>query len=188
MPSLISTRSMKRGKVIVPTVITLVLLLSLAIWWQRQSVMHNGAVDESATSTVSTEESDIDYSPPTEEEVTTAEDVKINRNNTVDDNAPVAANEVEIISVQQDPVSKEVVVKTKLNGTGWQKCKLNLSNETSSFFVEAETLYQSEFSTCLGFSIPVSDFKQSGRWAITLTAEKSGQHKSSSEKTINIEK
>jgi hypothetical protein len=60
-----------------------------------------------------------------------------------------------------------VTVTTKLPGVAAGTCTLEITNGTKSASKSAPVIYQPEFSTCAGFSIPVSEVG-SGTWAITL--------------------
>gem|GEM_PF-2515557 len=86
-----------------------------------------------------------------------------------------------------DNNSKQLVVQTELHGTGWQKCTLDLSQGAQQITRTVDTLYQAQFSTCLGFSIQVDDFPSSGTWNTVIhVANSDGQTYASDQVNVNI--
>ncbi len=99
------------------------------------------------------------------------------------------SNTVEITSISENSNSKEVVVQTKLRGVGLKECTIIFTKGNSTFSEKAEVIYQSEFSTCAGFSIDTSRFSSSGEWTATLKVSKNdGSSINSQSKTVNISK
>ena len=60
-----------------------------------------------------------------------------------------------------------IVISTKLAGASSGKCKLSINGNSNSFSSSADIIYQSEFSTCAGFSVQKSELG-SGSWNIKL--------------------
>ncbi len=62
------------------------------------------------------------------------------------------------------------VIITKLYGYSDGTCTMSLRKATQTVTRSAPILYQSEYSSCAGFSIPVSELS-SGQWTVTLDAQ-----------------
>lgn len=78
--------------------------------------------------------------------------------------------------------STAVTVISKLHNIGAGSCTLVTTNGQKQDKQTAEIIYQPEYSTCAGFSIPVSELGN-GNWTIVLTVNSNGQVYS---KTINF--
>ena len=61
-----------------------------------------------------------------------------------------------------------VTVFTKLNPSITGSCSLTTTNGSKSNAQKADVIYQSEFSSCAGFSVPISGLG-AGTWNIQLT-------------------
>ncbi len=77
----------------------------------------------------------------------------------------------------------DVIVLTKLYGYGSGTCNLRSIGNGKSDVQDADIIYQNEFSSCLGFSVPIDNVGD-GTWKITLTVKSGGK---SEEKTISFE-
>lgn len=62
------------------------------------------------------------------------------------------------------------VVTTKLYGYSDGNCMVSLHKATQTVTRSAPVIYQSEYSSCAGFSIPVSELS-SGQWTVTLDVQ-----------------
>ena len=132
------------------------------------------ANEKTQETTVSAPES-INLKPATQEDKQ-----EVEANKTVDPKTEQPSNaetvtsskRVEISSVSIDS-EKNVVVQTKLYGTGWQTCSLTMRQATKQASETVDTLYQADFSTCLGFSVPFEKLGSSGEWTIDLSAKNS---------------
>lgn len=60
-----------------------------------------------------------------------------------------------------------MVITTKLYGYSNGSCQLSISNGTRNIVRQAEVMYQSQYSTCAGFSVPISELGD-GTWKIKL--------------------
>lgn len=80
--------------------------------------------------------------------------------------------------------SSSVTVLTKLAGFSGGTCDLSITNGGKTFSSTADVIYQPEFSSCAGFSIPVAELG-AGQWSITLKATPTGG--SVLAKTISLE-
>jgi hypothetical protein len=130
----------------------------------------------------------VTSAPSTQEEKDEAEQNKLNKIENPTDQTP-ATDRVVISSVSQDPNTEQVVVKTELYGSEWQKCTLTMSQGATKITREANTLYQTTFSSCLGFAINVNDFPAGGTWSAILTAYKNdGSSVASSAVEVTITK
>jgi hypothetical protein len=126
----------------------------------------------------------INYDPPSKEDKQEAEDEKVKKiedQSTAPAPQPVAKTVV-ISSATYDTSTKTVVVKTELKGSDWQTCELTASKAGSNDVVlKANVLYQSSFSSCLGFSLPADQLESPGQWTLTLVATDSTNNKSTSD-------
>lgn len=86
------------------------------------------------------------------------------------------------VSVKQE--NDNVVVLTKLLDYSAGTCTLTASNLSRDTQQTADIIYQPEFSSCAGFSIPVSTLEK-GKWSITVVAMNSDGETQS--KTVTLE-
>jgi hypothetical protein len=86
------------------------------------------------------------------------------------------------LSARQE-TNGSVTVFTKLYGFSAGSCQLDVSSGSNTESQTAEIIYQSQFSTCAGFSVPSSKLG-SGTWKIKLTTTSAGSIKT---KTISFE-
>lgn len=98
-----------------------------------------------------------------------------------DNSKPVPESNI-ILSAQQEQ-NDTVTVFTKLFGVSDGSCTLVISNGSRSTTQAAPVIFQSEFSSCAGFSVPISSIGN-GKWSIQLTLTRNGL---SSTKTIEHE-
>lgn len=77
----------------------------------------------------------------------------------------------------------QVVLHTKLVGYSDGTCSLAVINGTLSYNASALVIYQPEFSTCAGFTIPISKLG-SGLWSFTVTVTSGG---ASTQKVATLE-
>ena len=71
-----------------------------------------------------------------------------------------------------------VTVFTTLHGYSNGTCGLKVTNGAKTFSQSAAVIYQTDFSTCAGFSIPISSLDK-GSWNISLTLTADGRSQSS---------
>lgn len=69
------------------------------------------------------------------------------------------------VSATQD--SNSVTVLTQIHNIASGECKLTATRGTSNISRTASVIYQPQFSSCAGFSVPVADMG-SGSWQITV--------------------
>jgi hypothetical protein len=94
---------------------------------------------------------------------------------------PPAAPEVEVTA--QTEANDTVTIFTKLTSVSAGTCTVTITNGGRQFSQTANVVYQSQYSICAGFSVPVSKLGK-GTWNITLNAVNNGQTAS---KTITHE-
>lgn len=129
----------------------------------------------------------INYAPPTEQDKAEVENNKVTdpKMKPGTDAPTPTPSSVAILSAEQDP-QKNLVVQTQLNGTGWKRCSLALDNGQRTITKRADSLYQSDFSTCMGFTISAAELT-SGTWTILLTGIKAdGTSTTSNKKSVII--
>lgn len=93
----------------------------------------------------------------------------------------VTATNINLTAVQES--NGTVTVFTKLIGVSDGSCSLVITNGSKSTSQTAPVIYQSEYSTCAGFSVPISNIG-SGKWSISLTLE---SHGTSATQTTTLE-
>ncbi|MBX4191156.1 hypothetical protein KW794_03645 [Candidatus Saccharibacteria bacterium] len=94
------------------------------------------------------------------------------------DTSPTNSSKITDLTAKQEDNST-VTVFTKLSNDTSGQCLLKVSNGAKSVSKSADIIYQPEFSTCEGFSLPISSLGY-GNWTINLSA-------AGSNKTITIE-
>ena len=72
-----------------------------------------------------------------------------------------------------------VTIYTKLYGFPEGACALRVTNGSSTYSASAALMYQPEFSSCAGFSVPITKLG-TGLWNITLDATSGGSTTSQS--------
>ncbi len=77
------------------------------------------------------------------------------------------------ITLSAEKTGSDVVISTKLIGYAAGTCDVSISNSTKTYQNTADILYQPEYSTCAGFTVPYSQLG-SGNWKITLTVTPDG--------------
>lgn len=78
---------------------------------------------------------------------------------------PTTSNGITIDASQ--PSAQEVVVVTKLEGYSDGNCKLTATNGAKNTSQTAPVMFQREYSTCAGFTVPVSSLGN-GSWNLLL--------------------
>ena len=83
--------------------------------------------------------------------------------------APVPKSNSSIeLSADRDGDSVTIIVKLKEQGYSQGKCSLTVAANGKKVAQNADIIYQPEYSTCAGFSIPVSSVGD-GQWTISLS-------------------
>ena len=83
--------------------------------------------------------------------------------------APVPTDNSSIeLSADKDGNNVTIIVKLKEQGYSQGKCSLTVAANGKKVAQNADIIYQPEYSTCAGFSIPVSSVG-GGQWTISLS-------------------
>ena len=129
--------------------------------------------------------STINFGPPSPADKQAAEQQKITQTSQPPATTPTPKS-VTITSLTKDK-SSDVVVQTRLTGTGWQTCVLTLTTTgANSVVMTAGVLYQPSYSTCEGFTVKASQLTVHGTWTATVSVtNSSGSNSSSEPATIN---
>ncbi len=77
------------------------------------------------------------------------------------------------IKLSAEQASTRVTIKTQLYGYSDGTCTLRITNTGKTFTQTASVIFQSQFSTCAGFSVPISQL-ETGTWNITITVDSQG--------------
>ncbi len=83
---------------------------------------------------------------------------------------PTDSDQISFTTTQQ---SDSIIVTTQLTGFASGTCRLIVTNGSKSITQDATILYQPEFSSCTGFSVPISSLG-AGQWSLTLQATPTG--------------
>ena len=76
------------------------------------------------------------------------------------------------LTLTQD--SQQVTVSSKLHDYSDGTCTLKVNQGTNNYSDSAPVIFQSEFSTCAGFSVPISELGK-GTWSVSLSVESAGK-------------
>lgn len=90
---------------------------------------------------------------------------------------PPTNNDSSIVLSARQESNNTVTIFSKLYGYSSGSCQLKIANGAKTYSQTAEIIYQDQFSTCAGFSIPVSKLGK-GTWSIKLTTTSGGTVKS----------
>ena len=83
--------------------------------------------------------------------------------------APVPTDNSSIeLSADKDGDNVTIIVKLKEQGYSQGKCSLTVAANGKKVAQNADIIYQPEYSTCAGFSVPVSSVG-GGKWTISLS-------------------
>lgn len=82
-------------------------------------------------------------------------------------------NNTDNITITPTRQNDQVVLRIKLKGYSDGSCALTITNDAKSTSQTAQVVYAPDFSTCAGFSIPVSTLG-SGNWNISLAVTSGG--------------
>jgi|GEM_PF-4263194 len=134
---------------------TSLLLILLGLFWHLSS--NDSAISEDPSK--GDIQKDIQYNADKKKELIE------NKNNRSIQNNP-AQTSVDVSARQES--NKSVTILSKIKGsTGNNNCKLSVSNNSKVVNQEADVIYQTEFSSCAGFNIPI-DRLGTGVWLINL--------------------
>lgn len=82
------------------------------------------------------------------------------------------SNDQITLSARQEQNSS-VTVFTKITGIGTGTCKLTVTNNSKTTTQSADIIYQPEYSSCAGFSVPIGSVGV-GMWNINLAVTANG--------------
>lgn len=174
-----------------PLILVAVAILLLAGGLAFYLKSQNGSANAPAIVNNPPEAEKIDLSPPTEAEKQQVQENKINddkeRAAAPGTTTPPSDKSAKISQASYDSAGRRLVVQTQLFGTGWQQCTLEVTQGTRKVTKTADTLYQPNFSTCMGFSVDAAEFATGGEWNVLIKASnKDGKVYSSNQEKVNI--
>jgi hypothetical protein len=101
------------------------------------------------------------------------------------DSATGSSQQPQTISVTAKRESKDsVTVISKLYNVSDGKCTLTINNGPNTYTDTADIIYQPEYSTCAGFSIPISKLGI-GLWSVNVSYMSAG-HTNSNSTTVDV--
>lgn len=83
-------------------------------------------------------------------------------------------NSTSIDLTAKTETNSSVTILTKLYSIASGQCSLHITNNGKQVQQTVEVIYQTEYSTCAGFSVPISSLG-SGTWNISLNVTSNGQ-------------
>ena len=145
---------------IILVVITVVLLVFAGIWAYDLS-------RPSAPKGPTPEQKQLQKTTETEQKKTYVETDDTTQ--PVDPQPAPIPSDTSSINITATQEGGNVIVQSRLNGPGYSSgtCVLDISNGQRTFSSSANILYQSDYSTCAGFSVATSSLG-TGTWAISL--------------------
>lgn len=165
-----STKSHSKKSLLLPIIAVVILLAASAFTYQAfnnegsSKTVEEGLTEQQAKDAEEKEQlinqpdGDIKDEPTDDK---TDIDNDTNDQNSTSKNASINAS-------QEDET--QVTVKTRVTGASSGDCTLRIVNGGKTKNYKAKLMYQPQFSTCAGFSIPISDLG-TGVWNISLTVE-----------------
>lgn len=80
-------------------------------------------------------------------------------------NQPAKSSSIKISA--QTEANSSVTIFSNISNVSGGNCALNISNGSESYSANAEIIYQTEYSTCAGFSVPKESLSN-GIWKISI--------------------
>lgn len=177
MKSLRSTTRQNNTKRILIIVGSLLLLAFAGIG--TYAYMNQGDEESSGTDTVEPAPSELSDEDARDKEQFVEESERAESSPDADERQSIT---VEVDTYQQ---GDEVVYQTKVRGASDGTCALDATNGSRQISRSAEIMYQAQYSTCAGFSIPVSELG-SGTWQLVLNV-KSGDSRTRVTSSVRVE-
>lgn len=84
---------------------------------------------------------------------------------------PETPDTIELNASKSNPTT--VTILTKLKNYAGGECSLTITNGSKTHAATAQILYQPEYSSCAGFSVPIAELG-TGTWTIKLVATPTG--------------
>lgn len=158
------TKSMGRKKIIILIIIGLIFISACS------AIAYKIFFNTTSTSTA-TPENNGSYTPPSEEEVKQQAAVDAAKKDELakSPEKPVSVSpSVQSIEIKAQKESNgTVTIFTKLFNYSAGTCMLSVTKGSNSLSQTAEIIYQREYSSCAGFSVPIKELGE-GTWSIKL--------------------
>ena len=165
-----NVKNKKRNKII--AIILLILLvmvvtLTLKLYSKDDGVVsYNSAQEDTSDIDNTIPDNNLQnqnpYKQPDQSEST------LDNSNNTDNSSDQLGN----IQISASTVASNLVITTKLDGISdkdtTQGCNLSIKSSSQEIIKQAEIIYQPDFSTCAGFSIPTQEINETGVLTITL--------------------
>lgn len=87
------------------------------------------------------------------------------------------------LEVQQN--QDEVVISTQLQNIGDGICTLEITKADKAYSDTAEVIYQPRYSSCAGFSVPVSELGK-GTWVVSVSATSLSNNSAKSSTSLEV--
>lgn len=102
-----------------------------------------------------------------------------------DDDKPSSPTSDPNVNISASYKGTSVIVTTEISQITDGTCKLDIRNGSKSFNESAPIMYQTAYSTCAGFSVPISSLGR-GNWNITIAAKSFSGQTASNEITLKV--
>lgn len=127
----------------------------------------------------------ITHIPPTD---TNAQNLNAKQNliknpDSQDAPTPPASNSDSIV-ITSTQTTTDVTIFTQLSNIASGSCNLQITNAAKTYTTTAPVIYQSQFSTCAGFTVSKNSLNGSGTWNVVLVVNNG---KNNITKTATIE-
>lgn len=184
----INTKNNTSKYILIATTVLLFLVLSSLAWWYFSDkddsvpVSSDSSTQDEPTPDVLTDEaarSKKDFVENQQEQSATPS------SNSGIDAVPTGSEPPSKLSLETKQNGSSVTVMTRITGIGDGTCKLEVSNGGQSFSEQAEVIYQPSYSSCAGFSVPVSSVGK-GTWSITVSVTSASGEKAAAVTSLEV--
>jgi|GEM_PF-6178575 hypothetical protein len=176
-------KSEKTTKQIILQIIIPVLIVTTGIVVSILIVTKDDEPDESFCGTTQLEQSKQDDLDAKKDFIDSQND---DNNNEEDDTTLPTPISITKLSAQKEQNNTVTILTSLLNITKGE-CKLSITNGSNNYAKTVNILYQSEYSLCAGFSVPINDLGP-GKWQISLEVTSFDNNKQTKSMTYEVSK
>ena len=175
-------------KYIVIAIVILCLILATATWW---FISHS---NNDTTSDITDSSLDVEPAPSelSEEDAAAKQKFIEEQQDTSDStnsddatdssDAPDTTDNIKLTAKQD---GTNVTISSQITTIGDGSCALSIKNGSKTYTASADVIYQPSYSTCAGFSVPVSELED-GTWTITVSVTSANNVKASATTSLEV--
>lgn len=153
---------MKNKKILIPLIVLMIASAGYGLWYFK----FRTKIATSVTDMIATKQQKQQDNSYAAQKKQSSEDTP--------QSTPLTTPQSENIKlIVSQETNNTVTIVTKLKGVSDGICKLDITNGTAKTSMSAKVIYQTEYSTCAGFSVPISSIGK-GTWNIHLTLNTNG--------------